>query len=84
MSINFGEDKTKLIILASKWRAMNTHQMNIKDKDINIKQHSEVAYLGWGLDKTMSGEPMTLKVINKINGKLRFLHRKNRFLSPEL
>ena len=32
----------------------------------------------------MSGEPMALKVINKINGKLKFLYRKNRFLSPEL
>ena len=36
------------------------------------------------LDETMSGQPMALKVINKINGKLKFLYRKNRFLSPEL
>ena len=27
---------------------------------------------------------MALKVINKINGKLKFFYRKNRFLSPEL
>ena len=32
----------------------------------------------------MSGEPVALKVINKINGKLKFLYRKNRFPSPEL
>ena len=32
----------------------------------------------------MSGEPMTLKVVNKINRKLRFLYRKNNFLTPEL
>ena len=32
----------------------------------------------------MSGGPMALKVINKINGKLKSLYRKNRFLSPEL
>ena len=32
----------------------------------------------------MSGEPMTLNVINKINGRLKFLYRKNRFLSPKL
>ena len=36
------------------------------------------------LDKTMSGEPMALKVINKINIKLKFLYRKNKFLSPKL
>ena len=32
----------------------------------------------------MSGELIALKVINKINGKLKFLYRKNRFLSPEI
>ena len=49
----------------------------------NIKQHLEVAYFGCVLDETMSGEPMALKVVNKINCKLKFLNRKNRFLSPE-
>ena len=48
-------------------------------KDINIKQHSEVTHLRCVLD-----EPMALKVTNKINGKLKFLFRKNRFLRPEL
>ena len=32
----------------------------------------------------MSGEPMALKVVNKINGKLKFLFRKNIFSTPEL
>ena len=36
------------------------------------------------LDKMMLGEPMALKVLNKINSKLKFLYRKNRYLSPEL
>ena len=31
----------------------------------------------------MPGEPTTLKVVNKINGKLKFLYRKN-VLLPEL
>ena len=84
LSIHFDEDKTKCILFASKRRAKNIRQLNIKYKDINIKQHSEVTYLGCVLDETMSGEPMALKVINKINGKLKFLYGKNRFLSPEL
>ena len=83
MSIHFGEDKTKSILFASKRRAKNICQLNIKYKDINIKQHSEVTYLGCVLDETMPGEPMALKVINKMNGKLNFIYRKNRFLSPE-
>ena len=32
----------------------------------------------------MSGESMTLKVVNKINSRLKFLHRKNKFLTPAL
>ena len=32
----------------------------------------------------MSGETMALKVVNKISGKLKFLCRKNKFLTPEL
>ena len=36
------------------------------------------------MDETMSGEPMALKVINKINGKLKFLYRKDSFLRPGL
>ena len=84
LSIHFGEDKTKSILFASKRRAKNIRQLNIKYKDINIKQHLKVTYLGCVLQETMSGEPMALKVINKINGKLEPLYRKNRFLSPEL
>ena len=34
-------------------------------------------YISWVLDKTISGEPMALKITNKINGKLKFLYRKN-------
>ena len=36
------------------------------------------------LDETMSGETMTLSVINKIHNKLKFLYQKNRFLTPAL
>ena len=36
------------------------------------------------VDEAMSGETMTLSVINKINNKQKFLYRKNRFLTPTL
>ena len=32
----------------------------------------------------MSGEPMVLMGINKINSKLKFLYCRNKFLTPEL
>ena len=71
----------KLILFESKRRSKNTRQPNIRYSHIIIKQHSQVTYLWCMLDKTMLGEPMALKVINKINGKLKFLYRKNRNLT---
>ena len=42
-------------------------KLNTNGKNIPIKQHSKVTYLGCILDETMLGESMALKVINKIN-----------------
>ena len=56
-------------------------KLNIRYGDIQIKQHWKVKYLVCILDKTMSGEAMTISVINKINNKLKFLYRKNGFLT---
>ena len=53
-----------------------------KYKNIKIKQHSQVTYLGCVLDETLSGEPMALKALNKINGKLKLFDRKNKCLTP--
>ena len=51
---------------------------------IQIKQYHTVTYLGCALDENLSGETMALKVIRKINCRLRFVYRKNRFLSQPL
>ena len=83
-SIHFGDDKTKSIPFASKQRAKNIRKLNIRYKEVNIKQQAQVTYLECLLDETMSGEPMALKVVNKINGILKFLYRANKFLTPEL
>ena len=81
-SIYFGEDKTKSILFASKRRSKNVRQLNIRYNHTNIKQHSQVTYLGCVLDEQMSCEPMALKVINNMNGK--FIYRKNRYHTKEL
>ena len=44
----------------------------------------QVTYLDCVLDKTLSIDPVAIKVINKINGKLKFLYGKNRYLTKEL
>ena len=63
--IHFGEDKTKSILIASE-RKIKVPKLKITYKNIKIKQHSKVPYLGCILDETMPGESMALKVINKI------------------
>ena len=55
-SIRSGEDKIKSFFFASKRRAKSIRQLNINYKDINIKQHSKVTYLGCVLEEKMSGE----------------------------
>ena len=84
LSMHFGKDKTKSILFANKRKVKSARKLNVKYKNIKIKQHSQVTYLGCVLDETLCGEPMTLKALNKINGKLKFLYRKNKFLTATL
>ena len=84
LSIHFGEDKTKSILFASKFKNKNIKKLNIKYGDIQIKQHSKVKYLGCLMDETMSREAITPNVIHKINNKLKFLYRKNIFFTLKL
>ena len=85
LSIHFWEDnRTKSILFTSKRKFTSARKLNVKYKNIKIKQHSEVTYLGCVLDETLSGENMALKGLSKINGKLKFLYRKNKFLTPTL
>ena len=81
LNIHFGEDKTKSILFASKRKIKNIPKLKINYKNIQIKQHSKVKYLGCILDETMSGESMALKVINKINSRLKFLNRKKQIFN---
>ena len=84
LSIHFGEDKTKSILFTSKNKIKKVGKLSINRGDIQIKQHSKVTYLGCVLDEDLSGESMATKVIGKINGRIKFLYRKNRFLDSSL
>ena len=84
LRIHFGEDKTKSILFSSKRKIKKAILLNIQYKDIKIKQYSKVTYLGCILDETLSGESMAIHVINKVNSRLRFLYRQNKFLDIPL
>ena len=43
-----------------------------------------MTYLGCILEETISGESMANKVISKVNARLKFLHWKNKYLTPNL
>ena len=84
LSIHFGEDITKCILFGTKQKLNKTDSLNIRHGTIQIKQYHTVTYLGCALDENLSRETTALKVISKINCRLRFLYRKNRFLSQPL
>ena len=72
------------MLFTTKFKVKKVRKLNIKYGDIQIKHHLKVKCLGCMLGDTMSRETMALFVINKINNKLKFLYRKNRFLTPTL
>ena len=78
LSIHFWEDKTKSILFSTKNRKRKIATLDIQYGDVKIKQYSKVTYLGCELEESLPEEAMALKVINKINDRLEFLHRKNK------
>ena len=58
--------------------------MIVKRNDVTLKQFSSVEYLGCLLDSTLSGEEMAVKVLTKVNGRLRFLYRQGKYLNKRL
>ena len=82
--MHFGEQKTKSTLFGTTKRLKNSRNLDIRYKDIEIKQYSKVTYLGCILDNKLSGVAMATKVLGKINGRLKFLCRKQKFLGFSL
>ena len=76
--------KQNLSFLVPGKKLKNLYSLDIKRGDINIKQYTSVTYLGCELDQYLSGESMLTKLLGKINGRLKFLYRKQKFLSSSL
>ena len=81
LSIHLGVDKTKSILFSKRKKKEN---ILIYRRDIKIIQNTKVSYLGCVLDENLSGESMAIKALGKINSRLKFLHRKNEFLTAPL
>ena len=50
LSIHFGDDKTKSMLFSSKCNLKLVEELDIRYKEIKIKQHKHVNYLGYVLD----------------------------------
>ena len=84
LSIHFGEDKTTSILSSSRDKIKKASSLNIQYKGKRVKQYSKITYLGCIFDETLSAESMATHVTNKVNSKLRFLYRQNKFLDIPL
>ena len=84
LSIHFGEGKTKSISISSKHNLKLVEKLDVRFKEIKIKQHKHVNYLRCVTDETMSGETVALRSIEKVNSRLKFLCRKNWLLDVPL
>ena len=82
LSVHFGQDEAKSILSDTKHKLRNAKALNIVYNGTEIKQYEK--YLGCIIDQNLSGESMALNVIDKVNSRLKFLHRQNRFLTPPL
>ena len=84
LSIRFGENRTKCILFGTKQKLNKIDSLGIRYGTIKIKQCHTVTCLHCALDENLSGKTLALKVISKINCRLRFLYRRNIFLSQSL
>ena len=84
LSIHFGDDKTKSIVFGTTKKLKNLQDIDIRHGEVQIKQHSQVVYLGCTLGSTLSGDIMAMQALRKINGRLKFLYRNKNFLTDSL
>ena len=79
LSLHLG--KTESIIFASKHKLKSAKNLNITCNGQVINSTSSVKYLGATLEQTLSGESMASAVIKKANARLKFLYRKQAYLT---
>ena len=78
LSTQFGEGKFEYILFS---KAHCLKDINISFASHSIKQYDTTEYLGCQLGTKLSGEAVASKVLKKINVKLKFRHRKSRYLT---
>ena len=70
---HFKKGKTKSILFSSERYLKSVEELDIRYKEIEMKQHKHVNYLGCVLDETVLGETMACRITEKINSRQKFL-----------
>ena len=81
-SIHLG--KTESILFGTQNKLNSASDLNIKFGHQSINQKQKIKYLGVILDNNLNGKSMAESVLSKINNKLRFLYRKQKFLDKDI
>ena len=82
LSIHLG--KTESILFGTRNKLKKSNILNITYKNKNIEQKQKVKYLGITLDDNLTGKSMVHQVLTKINSKIRFLYRKQKFFNKDI
>ena len=82
LSIHLG--KTESILFGTRNKLKKSSILNINYKSEKIVQKQKVKYLGITLDDNLSGKSMVHQVTTKINNKIRFLYRKQKFFNKDI
>ena len=78
LSIHLG--KTETILFGSSRKMSRTEELKVTCNRVSITPKTSVGYLGAEIDQNVSGEAIASKVLSKVNGRLKFLIRKSKFL----
>ena len=82
LSLHMG--KTECILFGSKRKLRKVSDFSIECNGHTIKAQRSVKYLGLNLDDQLSGEAIVNSIVQKVNGRLKFLYRQCSFLEEKL
>ena len=76
--------KTECIIFGSKRKLRKINNFSVECNGHTIKAQRSVKYLGLTLDDQLTGEAIVNSIVQKVNGRLKFLYRQCNFSEEKL
>ena len=76
--------KTECIIFGSKRKLRKINNFSVECNGHTFKAQRSVKYLGLTLDDQLTGEAIVNSIVQKVNGRLKFLYRQCNFLEEKL